>query len=757
MQRKLPLWLTHFPPGEPAHGVLLRIAELNGLAPAEAIEMIGGDPSWIFSVRTTDAILREVGEEFTDLVQKSTPRFEGLRYVHVNGERLSSKLHWVRGVRRRCPLCLGNSPHHRVWWDSSAITACSIHAVELEDRCLVVGCDCQIKWTSGSISRCENNHDLTGSCRSVQASELSAEAYIAGRLGLPRCHPVPFLDRAHLDDAIELMDKVGRAAIGGNLPAMPTLSSLGLTKRATFLKGFQILARGELGIEELVSSITRNNTDHSISRSLTPRYGWLHHWLRKGPRSWVHSRLLELMIHHAKGHVPTAAPDDPFVAILSAAKQLNIHPMRLRRILKALGLIRAERRQGVLLGIRREHVEKVRSILQEGTSLKEAAIRIGESQRALIRLMQGGLLPTAFRAGTEGLNAHILKKADIDELIAHLNQGVPQVTVPPSDSMSLASVVRATCIPHVEIISLVLATRLRPAARLVGAPPISGLYFHYGEVRAAYLSGTRTALTFEEAAKEIGVNSKGFGDLLRGEYIKRETRVTRRGSAVISRLELDRFKSKYATASEFSEILATSATRAYTRLVQLGLQPAIKQDKCRKLFFYRKEVEALFSRLTTIPTNEEVRASFWLGLYNECQRVKSSLCIPARHGGPKSIEFASGIPHVKLLIFFSFTTSTIRVGLCFRKGAQQALRLFLKAEAHRIWRDIGLQSGPIPLPRKTKSPHQLILADCPRGKLFDRTTWPEIYDWVLEILPKLLQAMQSRLKGSLIVEKRLRG
>src|SRR5260370_32779535 len=109
---------------------------------------------------------------------------------------------------------------------------------------------------------------------------------------------------------------------------------------------------------------------------------------------------------------------------------------------------------------------------------KEAGIRLGESQRALIRLMEGGLLPTAFRAGTEGLNAHILKKADIDELIAHLNQGVPQVTVPPSDSMSLASVVRATCIPHVEIISLVLATRLRPAAILVGAPPISGLYFH---------------------------------------------------------------------------------------------------------------------------------------------------------------------------------------------------------------------------------------------------------------------------------------
>jgi hypothetical protein len=523
------------------------------------------------------------------------------------------------------------------------------------------------------------------------------------------------------------------------------------------LKGFEILKRGEIGFEEVVSSITRNNMGHSISRSLTPRYGWLNHRLRKGPRSWIHNRLLELMVHHAKGHVPTPAPDDPFVAICYAAKQLEIHPMRLRRILKALGLIRAERRQGALLGIRREHVEKVRSILQEGTSLKEAAIRIGESQRALIRLMQGGLLPTAFRAGTEGHNAHILKKADVDELLARLNQGVPHVTVPPNDSMPLASVVRATRIPHVEIISLVLATRLRPAARLVGAPPVSGLYFHEGEVRAAYLAGTRTAFTFEEAAKEIGVNSKGFGDLLRGEYIKREIRVTTRGLAVISRLELDRFKSKYAAASEFAEILATSATRAYTRLVQLGLQPAIKRDKCRKLFFYRKDVEALLSRSTTIPTNEEVRASFWLGLYNECQRVKSPLCIPARHGGPRRIEFASGIPNVSLAISFSFTRSTIRVGLCFRRGTRQALRLFLKSHVHRISRDIGIQSTPSPLPRKTKSPNQLILADCPRGRLFDRATWPEIYDWVLEIFPKILDAMQSRLKNSLLVKNQLLG
>jgi hypothetical protein len=48
--------------------------------------------------------------------------------------------------------------------------------------------------------------------------------------------------------------------------------------------------------------------------------------------------------------------------------------------------------------------------------------------------------------------------------------------------------------------------------------------------------------------------------------------------------------------------------------------------------------------------------------------------------------------------------------------------------------------------------HPMILTDCPREKLFDRTTWPEIYDWLLEIFPELLQAVQSRLKDFVILE-----
>jgi Domain of unknown function (DUF4268) len=452
----------------------------------------------------------------------------------------------------------------------------------------------------------------------------------------------------------------------------------------------------------------------------------------------------EHVLEQTRDSRATKASDDPFLPIARAAKQLNISLSRLRRILRALGLVRADRRQGISLGIQREHVERIRSILHDGASLKEAATRIGENPEALYRLIRCGILPTAFRAGTEGHAAHILKEADVDELIDRLTDGVPQVAAPPGSLMSLRGIVRTTKMEHAEIIRLILAGKLKPAARLAGAPPISGLYFHFNEVYAAYLSETRTALTSEAAASEIKLHSEEFRKLLQGNYIKGESRVeSKRRFVAISRVELDRFKAKYAAAPEFAQILGTKATRASTRLVQLGLQPAIARDKCRKLFFYREDVEALLSRLTTIPTSNEIRGSFWLGLHNTCERIKSPLRIHARHGRTTRIQFASGVTHVRLVIMFSYGAANIRVGFLIKNGAQPALRIFLKNEIDSISRDVGTRFKPMPRSRNQES---LILAGCPRGKLFDQATWPEIYDWVLEVFPKLLQAVKMRLK-----------
>jgi hypothetical protein len=110
----------------------------------------------------------------------------------------------------------------------------------------------------------------------------------------------------------------------------------------------------------------------------------------------------------------------------------------------------------------RVHVDKIRSMLHGGSTLKEAALRIGEKQEVLIRLVKRDMLPTAFRAGPEGYAAHILKEADVDELIDSLTDGVPQVAIIPRRLMSLRRISNITFMRQAEIIRLILDENLKP-------------------------------------------------------------------------------------------------------------------------------------------------------------------------------------------------------------------------------------------------------------------------------------------------------
>jgi hypothetical protein len=147
--------------------------------------------------------------------------------------------------------------------------------------------------------------------------------------------------------------------------------------------------------------------------------------------------------------------------------------------------------------------------------------------------------------------------------------------------------------------------------------------------------------------------------------------------------------------------------------------------------------------LTTIPTSDEIRGSFWLGLRNTCERTKSPLRIHAGHNA-RRIEFGSGITSVRLAILLSSESAKIRVGFVIKNGAQRTLRLYIHSQIGSISRDVGTR---FKLVSRNKNQEPWILADCPHGKLSDQTTWPEIHNWVLEVFPKLLQAVKTRLEG----------
>ena len=70
------------------------------------------------------------------------------------------------------------------------------------------------------------------------------------------------------------------------------------------------------------------------------------------------------------------------------------------------------------------------------------------------------------------------------------------------------------------------------------ARKISGLYFHCNEAHAAYLSETRTALTSEAAASEIGIHHGDSAHWFRAITSKRSRVASKCRVVAISRVEL---------------------------------------------------------------------------------------------------------------------------------------------------------------------------------------------------------------------------
>lgn len=136
---------------EPAHGLLLHLAELNGYTSMKVVaacfglhhgKLKIGDRQ---SLSNVASLIRCPLETFVDspIELVGDDRFERRRH--------NAKAHYtagatIRGVaisadnlsrteRRACPACLQESRHHRFWWDLRAVTTCPRHRLKLANGC----------------------------------------------------------------------------------------------------------------------------------------------------------------------------------------------------------------------------------------------------------------------------------------------------------------------------------------------------------------------------------------------------------------------------------------------------------------------------------------------------------------------------------------------------------------------------------------------------------------------------------------------
>ncbi|OCP19671.1 MULTISPECIES: TniQ family protein [unclassified Ensifer] len=119
---------------EPGHGYYARLVAAEGHSSVTRYsDGIDVDTRSMNPEKLMDVVLKlPLSEERKQRLRNATPlrRDDG---VWLAGQRFNvTDLSF--SSRRWCPGCLQESPHHRAWWDITAITECPYHRHRLDDQ-----------------------------------------------------------------------------------------------------------------------------------------------------------------------------------------------------------------------------------------------------------------------------------------------------------------------------------------------------------------------------------------------------------------------------------------------------------------------------------------------------------------------------------------------------------------------------------------------------------------------------------------------
>ena len=234
LPRRLPLRCSPIP-GESLTGFVMRLAELNRVAPATLVDGVLNEypPVFIFGPEVDHlAALSGASQEVVRAIcpePRVGPRSGSIDRVSYMGHVLT----YEDLARRRkvCPACLAASPHERSIWSIDALLGCFEHDRRFVRECSA--CGERLDWDR-TIGRCACGQALEALVApGWTAEEREVTAYVHGRLlGAAPLGPER-LDRLDLHDALTLI------AWASTLRREPSATPGG---RREYASGFGLLA-----------------------------------------------------------------------------------------------------------------------------------------------------------------------------------------------------------------------------------------------------------------------------------------------------------------------------------------------------------------------------------------------------------------------------------------------------------------------------------------------------------------------------------
>ena len=606
------LWpLLRHQPGETPISFVSRLAALHGTPLREFCRDLGLRFQGIVdgSIDAIQTLADLTRTSLADLADEAVRR-TGLRTYVWRGEALPRE-----ALRRSkvmvCPRCLlddmdragGNAmsaPHNRAIWQIAALNTCFKHETALVIAAIVKGPRHLHDFAHNSAALIDALRATHIACEPRRPSSL--EAYLMDRLrGMQRGH---WLDGLPWHAAIETCRVIGAVSAYGRAVRLRDLDE-GSWHVAGDI-GFAVVHDGADGYRELLGHLDATYA-RSRRSSEGPKavYGSLHYWLYKARdiRPDIEP-IREIMRQHVIETYPVGPGDvilgEPVTrrdlhSVYTASVEYEIHPKRLRKILRACGIIgatsdgRPDNR--VLFGARAASDLLSRS--KTSVCADAAKRHLNTIRMQVVLLTQAGFISPLVVLHQKGRSLNYAL-ADLDDFLTKLTAAAEPVQARRTGEYTISDAARRARCSAMDIVGLILHRKLPWTGQLAGQRGYMSVLVRLDEVKALVRKRSDDGLTARRLASYLRTSSHVVKSLVSSGHftmVEIVNPVSRCAVRVVPPDEAERFRSTYVSIHELSLAYGIHCQTVENRLERAGITPAITREAAKTPFYVRSSIE----------------------------------------------------------------------------------------------------------------------------------------------------------------------
>lgn len=529
---------------------------------------------------------------------------------HVNIGRETLVRHTVSISRFRfCPACVmgdissGVGPTHtrsfvRFWWLVGTIETCPIHYTRL-----VYSSRKFDRHLNGDFSfYLRNNMDEVIALQKDQKhlSPSTSDSYQLARLRGERRYP--FLDSLQFHVAVRLSEIIGNMQTVG----LDKFSNDPEDLRNARERGFEVSIGGVDEFNKFLSGFLSNYWDSRKPSGGGRIYGTLYRWLARNSADDDFASLRNLLRTHAIQNLPLGPGDDFFGEVTerrlhsvhSAAKQCQMHPKRLRKLLIAKGVVHPDQidRSDDRVVFNAGTIEAFLTEISDNLSPTVAAKRLGVSPLVLKQITAAGHIRMFPGAGSDG---HIRPRYSMVEVETFRKRVVQFAKPAGAPSAKMVSILRAVSSSHCtwkEIIQLILDNGLEYLTQSGPAQTLNALRVDIDEIRRKVALPEHGGMSLREVEHRLGTTTPTVRALVQGGYLPARIErnpVNRCKQRVVSPSDLSDFANRYISLHGLASKNNVPIARLKERLASAGIEPAFQLGDKAARFYERDRIRAV--------------------------------------------------------------------------------------------------------------------------------------------------------------------